>query len=149
MDIYIVKENETIDNIAQKFNLTVNDLLKVNDFNLYEIQPGDIINIPFILSDDFIYYEISKGDTLRNIAMNLKIGVETLAYLNGLNINDYIYPGQRIIVPRDNVKVYITKLGDTIKDLENNLGFSITKIIEDNPNIYLVENQLLIEREKD
>lgn len=149
MDIYIVKENETIDNIAQKFNLTVNDLLKVNDFNLYEIQPGDIINIPFILSDDFIYYEISKGDTLRNIAMNLKIGVETLAYLNGLNINDYIYPGQRIIVPRDNVKVYITKLGDTIKDLENNLGFSINKIIEDNPNIYLVENQLLIEREKD
>lgn len=149
MDIYIVKENETIDDIAKKFNLNVNDLLKVNDFNLYEIMPGDVINIPFILSDDFIYYEINKGDTLRNIATNLNIGVTTLAYLNGLSINDYIYPGQRIIIPRDNVKVYITKLGDTIKDLEKNLGFSINKIIEDNPNIYLVDNQLLIEREKD
>lgn len=149
MEIYIVKENETIDDIAKKFNLTVNDLLKVNDFNLYEIIPGDIINIPFILSDDFIYYEINKGDTLRNIAKNLNISIETLAYLNGMNVNDYIYPGQRIIIPRDNVKVYITKLGDTIKDLENSLGFSINKIIEDNPNIYLVENQLLIEREKD
>ena len=51
---------------AIKFNLTVNDLLKVNDFNLYEIIPGDIINIPFILSDDFIYYEIERGKVYIN-----------------------------------------------------------------------------------
>lgn len=148
MDIYIVKENETIDDIAKKFNLSVNDLLKVNDINLYEITEGDLINIPFILSDDFIYYEIVEGDTLKNIAKNLNIGIKTLAYLNGMDIDDYIYPKQMIIIPRENIKVYITKPGDTIQDLERNLGFSITKIIEDNPDIYLVENQLLIERER-
>lgn len=148
MDIYIVKENETIDDIAKKFNLSVNDLGRVNDINLYEIKAGDIINIPFILSEDFIYYEIVEGDTLKNIASNLNIGINTLAYLNGMDVDDYIYPKQVIIIPRENVKVYITKPGDTIKDLEKNLGFSITKIIEDNPEIYLVENQLLIEREK-
>lgn len=148
MDIYIVKENETIDDIAKKFNLSVNDLLKVNDINLYEITEGDLINIPFILSDDFIYYKIVEGDTLKNIAKNLNIGIKTLAYLNGMDIDDYIYPKQMIIIPRENIKVYITKPGDTIQDLERNLGFSITKIIEDNPDIYLVENQLLIERER-
>ena len=68
MDIYVVKENETIEDIANRFNLTVNDLQEVNDLNLYEIKPGDELNIPFILSQDFVYYEIEKGDTLRNIA---------------------------------------------------------------------------------
>jgi len=149
MDIYVVKENETIDDIAKRFNLTVNDLQSVNDINLYEIKPGDEINIPFILSEDFIYYEIEKGDTLKNIANEKNISVKTLAYLNGLDLDDYIYPKQILLIPKDNVKVYITKPGDTIKDLEKELGFKLDKIIEDNPDIYLVENQLLVEREID
>jgi len=148
MDIYIIKEGETIDEIAQRFNLTIEDIQSVNDIDLYNLNPGDAINIPFILSQDFIYYVIEQGDTLKNIAEKSNIAIDTLAHLNGLEINDYIYPNQTIIIPKDNVKVYITKAGDTIKDLERNVGFSIEKIIEDNPEIYLVANQLLIEREK-
>ena len=148
MDIYIVKENETIEDIAKKFNLTVNDLQSVNDTNLYEIREGDLLNIPFILSEDFIYYEIQEGNTLRSIAKERNIDVATLAHLNGLDISDYIYPKQILIVPKENVRVYITVVGDTMQDLETKLGFSIDRIIEDNPDIYLVENQLLIEREQ-
>lgn len=148
MDIYIVKENERIEDIAKKFNLTVNDLQLVNDTNLYEIKEGDVLNIPFILSEDFIYYEIQEGNTLRSIAKERNIDVATLAHLNGLDIGDYIYPKQILIVPKENVRVYITVVGDTMQDLEKKLGFSINRIIEDNPDIYLVENQLLIEREQ-
>lgn len=148
MDIYIVKESETIGDIAKQFNLKISDIASVNDINLYELKPGDEINIPFILSQDFIYYVIEQGDTLKNISEKNNIDLDVLAHLNGLEINDYIYPNQTIIIPKDNVKVYITKAGDTIKDLERNLGFSLEKIIEDNPDIYLVANQLLIEREK-
>ena len=147
MDIYVIKENETIEDIANRFNLTVNDLQEVNDINLYEIKPGDELNIPLILSQDFIYYEIEKGDTLRNIAKDKNISIKTLAHLNGLDLDDYIYPNQILLIPKDNVKVYITEAGDTIRDLEKELGFKLEKIIEDNPEIYLVENQLLIERE--
>ena len=67
--------------------------------------------------------------------------------LNGLELSDYIYPKQVLIIPKDNVRVYITEKGDTLKDLEANLGFTIQKILEDNPNLYLVENQLIIERD--
>ena len=148
MDIYIVKENETIEDIAKRFNLTVNNLQSVNDINLYEIKAGDKLNIPFILSEDFIYYEIQSGNTLKQIADERNISVKTLAQLNGMDIDDYIYPKQIIIIPKENVRVYITEPGDTIRDLERKLGFSILKILEDNPDIYLVENQLLIEREK-
>ena len=147
MDIYIVKEGETIEDIAKRFNLTVNDLQTVNDINLYEIKAGDRINIPFILSQDFIYYEIEQGDTLKNIAATKNVDLKVLAHLNGLSLDDYIYPKQILIVPKENVKIYITEAGDTIKSLETKLGFELEKIIEDNPEIYLVENQLLIERE--
>lgn len=148
MDIYIVKEGETIDQIAKRFNLSIDDLKSVNDININNLNPGDEINIPFILSQDFIYYVIEQGDTLKNIAEKNKVDLDILAHLNGLEINDYIYPNQTIIIPKDNVKIYITKSGDTIKDLERNVGFSLNKLIEDNPEIYLVANQLLIEREK-
>jgi len=147
MDIYIVKANETIDDIAKRFNLTVMNIETVNDIDLSTIKEGDIINIPFILSEDFIYYEIIEGDTLKNIANEQNISVKTLAQLNGMDIDDYIYPKQVIIIPKQNVKVYITESGDTIQDLERNMGFNLSKILEDNPDIYLVENQLLIQRE--
>ena len=146
MDTYIVKENETIEDIASKFNLKVEEIQSVNDIDVYDIKEGDVIKIPFILSDDFIYYEVEKGDTLENITRNKNLDVKTIAHLNGLDVKDYIYPKQVIIIPKDNVKVYITEEGDTIKDLEKKLGFSIDKILEDNPDIYLVDNQLLIER---
>jgi len=141
MDIYIVKANETIDDIAKRFNLTVMNIETVNDIDLSTIKEGDIINIPFILSEDFIYYEIIEGDTLKNIANEQNISVKTLAQLNGMDIDDYIYPKQVIIIPKQNVKVYITESGDTIQDLERNMGFNLSKILEDNPDIYLVENQ--------
>lgn len=146
MDVYIVKKNETIDDIASKFNLKVTDLLNVNDINVYDLKEGDEINIPFILSNDFFYYEVKDGDTLENIVTNKNLDVKTIAQLNGLDATDYIYPKQVLILPRDNVNIYITQKGDTIGILEKKLGYDIEKIKEDNPDIYLMENQLVIER---
>ena len=118
MDIYVVKKDETIEDIAKRFNLTVNDLQSVNDINLYEIKTGDNINIPFILTEDFIYYKIVKGDTLKQIAKDKNINVTTLAYLNGLDIDDYIYPEQTLLIPKENVKD-IEDIPETVlKDLQ-------------------------------
>ena len=146
MDIYVVKENETISDIAKKFNLKVSDLESVNTMDIYAIKEGDEINIPFILSNDFIYYEVKDGGKLEDIVKEKNLDLKTIAHLNGLDINDYIYPKQVIIIPKDNVNIYITEKGDTVKDLEKNIGFPIEKILEDNPDIYVVENQLIIER---
>ncbi len=148
MDKYIVKKNETIEDIARRFNLKVTDLQSVNDTNLYEIKEGDEINIPFLLIQDFNYYVVEEGNTLRGIAASFGIDIEVLAHLNGFEIEDYIYPKQVLIVPKENVKIYITKKGDTLRKIEKDLGFNIDYILEDNPSLYLVDNQLIIERDK-
>ena len=131
MDIYTVKRGETIDDITSRFKVTMEDLEKVND-DIDLLREGDEINIPFILSDDFNYYE-----------------VKTIAHLNGLDLKDYIYPKQVLILPKDGIEIYITEKGDTINDLEKALNSSIDVLIRDNPNIYVVENQLLVKREKE
>ena len=97
--------------------ITGNNVFKKEAIMVF-IKTGDKINIPFILSQDFVYYEVEKGDILKNIANEKKVDLKVLAHLNGLSLEDYIYPKQILIVPKENVKIYITEAGDTIKDLE-------------------------------
>ena len=45
MDTYIVKRNETIEDIAKKFNLKVEEIQSVNDINVYDIKDQMILFI--------------------------------------------------------------------------------------------------------
>ena len=53
--------------------------------------------------DDEIYYEyytIKRGDNLYQIAKNYNVNPSLLAALNGLDLNEFIYPNQVIMVPK-------------------------------------------------
>ncbi len=55
------------------------------------------------------YYTIQKGDNLYEIAKKSNVNPKLLAIINGLNVNDYIYPNQIIMIPKSNYAYYITK----------------------------------------
>ena len=55
----------------------------------------------------FNYYKIEKGDTLYKIARMYNINPLLLASLNGLNMEDYIYPDQVLLIPNDNKIIYL------------------------------------------
>ena len=62
--------------------------------------------------DDEIYYEyytIKRGDNLYQIAKNYNVNPSLLAALNGLDLNEFIYPNQVIMVPKNEFSYYITK----------------------------------------
>lgn len=59
-------------------------------------------------------YEIKKGDSLYKISKEFNVNTKLLAELNGLNMDDYIYPQQVLLIPKRDVSYYITKDGDTI-----------------------------------
>ena len=94
----------------------------------------------------FDYYTIKKGDTLYGISKNYGVNPYLLAVLNGLNPNDYIYPDQIIMVPRDNYAYYITKEGDTLNIVANTFNTSINNLINYNQAIYLQEGQLIVNK---
>jgi LysM repeat protein len=88
-------------------------------------------------------YEINKGDTLYQISKKYNVNTKLLAELNGLNLDDYIYPGQTILIPKKNVSYYITKEGDTLKNISDIFGVKEKNIVEENETIYLTPGQMI------
>ena len=76
------------------------------------------------------------------------IDPNTLLMINGLNKTDYIYPNQEILVPNNNVVIYITKEGDTMDDVLNNLEVDLDTLIKENNKIFIEEDQLMIHKIK-
>ena len=64
--------------------------------------------------------------------------------VNGLNKEDYIYPNQEIIIPSKNYKYYVTKDGDTLASIVNDLKIDYNTILKNNDEIRLEEDQLII-----
>ena len=149
MEKYIVKEGDTLLSIAKAFNVRVIDLITQNKLeDIYILEPGAELIIPVDMPLGFTAYTVKKGDSLYEISRSLgNITPTQLAEVNGLEINEYIYPGQRLIVPKPGVKVYITKDGDTIRTVAEEIGTNDKDLIVYNPNIYLLPEQLIAYQE--
>lgn len=114
---YVVRKGDTLSSIARRFNVTVEDILKVNpqikDPNL--IYPGQVIIIPGGVtppikptpvppssppSGSGIQYVIQRGDTLTRIARRFGVTVKAILVANPQITNaNIIFPGQIIIIP--------------------------------------------------
>ena len=99
-----------------------------------------------VLSQDFFdIYTIEKGDNLYKIAKEYNINPKLLASINGLNIDDYIYPNQELLIPKNGFIYYLTIEGDTIELVSNKFNISSEELINEN-TIYLLPDQLLIHK---
>jgi len=140
-DVYKVEVGDTIDSIANRYNTTSSVIRNLNPNSSFGV--GTTIIVPRI-NQYFDMYNIVKGDTLYEIARKYNTDYKLLAVLNGLNVNDYIYPNTMIMVPKRDVKYYFTKEGDTINSVNRLLNGDIEKLINQNNNIYLKEGQLIV-----
>lgn len=139
--VYEVLENDTLDSIANMYNTTINNLKEINGFN--NISSGDMIVVP---NDNKWYktYTVKKGDNMYQIANNNSMNVVDLMSLNGLDKDDYIYEGEKIIIPKDNYSVYITKEKDNLKKIIDFLDGDIDQLVRQSDNIVLMDDQVII-----
>ncbi len=96
----------------------------------------------------YSYYVIQSGDTLSKIAKQFNMNPKLVAELNGLKIEDYIYPNQTLIIPKKGVQYYITKEEDTLKTVSNIFGANECNVVNQNQSIYLLPGQMIFYREK-
>lgn len=150
MQTYIVGPGDNIASIAKKFNVSVIDLVKENNLeNIYYLVPGLELIIPITSNQEvFDYYIVQKGDNLYQIGKRYGISAEMLAEINGLELNEYIYPGQKLLVPKEGVGIYITKEEDTLEIVADQLGIRPEELLLYNKNIYLLPEQLMTYRIK-
>ena len=146
-EIYTIQNGDTIEIIAQKLGIDPTILYQINGLTPnYVPSAGTNIIIPQRRNNNFSYYTIKKGDNLYTIAKHYNIDVNTLAKLNGLNISDYIYPNQRLIIPKSGYSFYITKDGDTLEIVRDKFNKNWEDILKYNETIYLLPGQLMINK---
>lgn len=146
-DQYRLKPGDTLQSIAKKFDTNESTLKDLN--NIYysdSIRVGMEIIVPKNTNKYFTYYTIERGDSLFEIARKYNINPELLASLNGLDMEDFIYPGQEILIPRSEFSYYITKEGDTLDTASNMFKISKSKLLDNNSTIYLQAGQILVNK---
>ena len=143
---YLIKEGDRIGYLANKFNTTIDKLMEINNIYDYRLfKAGREINVPSD-NDYFTTYTVNSGDSLYQIARRYNINPTLLAALNGLNMDDYIYPNQKIIIPKSGYSFYITKEGDTLELVGKKFNRNLKDLLELNKTIYLLPGQLMINK---
>jgi len=95
---YIVQSGDSLWNIAKKFNVTIDDIKRLNNLNSNLIQLGQILIIPFNQSIGYITYTVKLNDSLYKIAQAYNTTVDEIKKLNNLTSN--VLPiGQQLQIP--------------------------------------------------
>ena len=89
------------------------------------------------------YYTVKKGDNIYEIAKAKGIDYNLLLQLNGLEKDDYIYPNQSLMLPADNISLYLVKENETLNDILKKFNLSIEELMNWNEKIYLREGQII------
>ena len=146
-DKYRVSNGQSLDEIAKKFHTNSAFLKELNNLVFDEtLRDGMDIIVPKNKEEYFDTYTINKGDTLYAIARKYNINPTLLAALNGLNMDDYIYESQKILLPVNNYAYYISKDGDTLDIVSNMFNKSKTELLKENETIYVLPGQIFVSK---
>lgn len=146
-DKYLLKENDSIRSIANKWGVSPKTIMELN--NIYyesDLRAGMEIVVPKDKEKYFNVYVIESGDSLYKISEKYDINPNLLAALNGLDMDDYIYPGQELLIPKSGYSYYITAEGDTLDTVANLFKKSTLDLINENESIYLLKDQVLVSK---
>ena len=96
ISIYIVREGNSLGQIAKMFGVSVNTIKWANDIKDGTITPGQKL---IILPVSGIQYDIKKGDTVKSVAKKFKADVGEILTFNGLSEDSELNIGDTIIIP--------------------------------------------------
>ena len=97
---YVVKQGDTLYDIAVTFDLTVDDLIAFNDLDGIVIRPG--LELRLAAGDARpapLAVTVSAGTTLWSLAREYDIGVADIATANGITTQSVLVVGQTLVIP--------------------------------------------------
>lgn len=94
--IYVVREGDTLGEVAEMFGVSVNTIVWANDIQGETINPGDVL---VILPVSGVRHEVEEGDTIGSIAKNYDSSIEKIREYNNLEAVDRLAIGAIIDVP--------------------------------------------------
>ena len=93
---YKVVNGDTLYSIARRYNVSVNELKRINNLSNNNINIGQELIIP---KHSNIEYIVKSGDTLYSISKKYNINIKDIMNLNNLK-NDKLTINQKLIIPK-------------------------------------------------
>ena len=97
ISVYVVRNGDTLSEIADMFNVSVNTIIWANNLRgLKDVHPGDTL---IVLPVSGIEKKIVKGDTLKSLAKKYGADADEIAQYNGLDPSEPLAIGSTVIIP--------------------------------------------------
>ena len=129
-DTYIVQKGDSLWSIANKFNMTVSELKKLNNLTNNLLSIGQVLKIKDSSNNGKTTYTVQKGDSLWVIANKYGITTEELKSYNNLTSN-LLSIGQILKIPQGKTStenIYTVKKGDSLWTIANRYNTTVEKI---------------------
>jgi membrane-bound lytic murein transglycosylase D len=167
-----VKSGESLYSIAKDYDVSIEDLKKLNDIETSKIQPGQKLKISqpsetitkesitkAEISSKNITHKVQSGESLYSIAKDYNVSIDDLKKLNNIE-NSNIQPGKKLIISTqvekakgESVKNITHKVqsGDSFYSLAKTYGCSVDDLKEWNntsENKIKIGDKLIIHTKK-
>jgi murein DD-endopeptidase MepM/ murein hydrolase activator NlpD len=96
ISIYVVREGDTLSQIAEMFNVSVNTIKWGNNLTSNTLKVGDTL---VVLPISGVKHTVVKGDTITSIAKKYKGDADEIIAYNNLQKGDSLVVGSVVIVP--------------------------------------------------
>lgn len=145
---YVVKKGDTLYGIANKYNVSVDNLKSYNNLSTDSLSIGQIIKIPDnkVNSNEYV---VKSGDSLYSISRKYGVSVDELMSVNNLK-STVLSIGQVLKIPNSgevtNV-IYTVKKGDSLWSIAKNNKTTVDAIVKlnnlSNANLSIGQKLLL------
>lgn len=160
--LYKVQRGDTLWEIAQRFNTSVNHLAQINNIkNPNLIYVGEILtvscnhNLNNNSSNQItVNYKVQKGDTLSELAIKYNTTVLSIVNLNNIRNPNLIYIGQNLKIMTNDSDIqnqnsyYIVNAGNTLWGIARKYNTTVANLVRlngiRNPNLIYAGEKLRI-----
>ena len=148
--VHTVQRGDSLYEIAQRFDVSVDELKRWNNRRGNTIHPGDklvVYSESAVVFDDndagaganttVRRYTVRRGDSPYTISERFGVGLEALLVANGLTRSSRIYPGDELLIPGGGGSApapvtYTVRRGDTLGDIADRHGVSLRSLLQAN-----------------
>ncbi|MGC7873287.1 LysM peptidoglycan-binding domain-containing protein [Desulfosporosinus sp. SYSU MS00001] len=141
MQIHVVRQGETLTQIASTYGLSASTIMQLNGLPNQNLTTGLAVVIPSSSQS----YTVKSGDTLWKIAQQYGTTISALVNANNITNPSLINPGQVLLVP---TITHTVKSGETLWQIAQTYSVTVQSIINANnianPNLIYPGTVLLV-----
>ncbi len=129
MTVYKVKKGDTLSEIAEKFDISVNTIRWANNISGQKIKIGQKLDI---LPVTGIRHTVRRGDNLIKIARRYDAKLKDILVFNGISEKDILKQGEILYIPNGIIKKSRSRSRSHSKSVRKSFSLKMSRIYKSN-----------------